>query len=210
MFYGRKGPEFWKSIEAALTEIYPEHGAQDCRAWKCQSTGAEVHERPRVLVVDDDPDIEKFLASRLSKFGVDTLYASDAMHGYRIARKEQARPSSSPIITCRTETPNTCCTGCATPRRPRISRSSSSAGGRLSEVTEADPAAGNRRAAGRRAIVQEIVRHRGAIQRTEEILRLREASPESDERSYQGRLPLTRRQAKQMPTPPPAVQKAAG
>src|SRR5471032_996542 len=23
LFYGRKGPEFWKNIEAALTEIYP-------------------------------------------------------------------------------------------------------------------------------------------------------------------------------------------
>ena len=53
-----------------------------------QQTGAEVHERPRVLVVNDDPAIHEFLASRLSKFGVDTLYASDAVHGFRIASKE--------------------------------------------------------------------------------------------------------------------------
>jgi len=55
------------------------------------ATGAKVHEHPRVLVIDDDPAIQTFLVSRLSKFGIDTLYASDAGHGYRMACKE--RPS---------------------------------------------------------------------------------------------------------------------
>jgi CheY-like chemotaxis protein len=87
MFYGRKGPDFWKSIEAALTEIYPDMAGM-IGEQEMQSTGAEVHERPRVLVVDDDPDIQRFFASRLAKFGVDTLYASDAVHGFRIACKE--------------------------------------------------------------------------------------------------------------------------
>ena len=90
LFYGRKGPEFWKNIEAALTEIYPNMAGR-IGEQEMQSTGAEVHERPRVLVVDDDPAIQQFLASRLGKFGVDTLYASDAVHGFRIACK--ARPS---------------------------------------------------------------------------------------------------------------------
>ena len=90
LFYGRKGPEFWKNIEAALTEIYPNLTGQIAEQ-EMQETGAEVHERPRVLVVDDDPAIHEFLASRLSKFGIDTLYASDAVHGFRIASKE--RPS---------------------------------------------------------------------------------------------------------------------
>jgi CheY-like chemotaxis protein len=87
LFYGRKGPEFWKNIEAALTEIYPNMADQIVEQ-EMQSTGAEVHERPRVLVVDDDPAIHNFLASRLGKFGIDTLYASDAVHGFRIACKE--------------------------------------------------------------------------------------------------------------------------
>jgi|SRR5580704_3716897 CheY-like chemotaxis protein len=87
MFYGRKGPDFWQSIEGALTEIYPD------MAGKIDATGgeamdAQVPQRPRVLVVDDDPDFETFLASRLGKYGVETLYAPDATHGYRIACRE--------------------------------------------------------------------------------------------------------------------------
>ena len=31
LFYGRKGPEFWKNIEAALTEIYPNMAGRDRR-----------------------------------------------------------------------------------------------------------------------------------------------------------------------------------
>ena len=63
-------------------------GEQD-RRLEIQSMDAEVPERPRVLVVDDDPDMETFLASRLGKFGVDTLYAPDAVQGFRIACKEK-------------------------------------------------------------------------------------------------------------------------
>jgi CheY-like chemotaxis protein len=88
LFYGRKGPDFWKSIETALTEIYPNMAGM-IEEQEMQSTGAEVHERPRVLVVDDDPAINEFLASRLSKYGIDTLYAADATHALRMASKEQ-------------------------------------------------------------------------------------------------------------------------
>lgn len=90
MFFGRKGPDFWKSIEAALTEIYPEMTAK-LQSMEAVSANAEVPHRPRVLVVDDDPDIEAFLAPRLDKFGIDTLYAPDAKQAYRIAVRE--RPS---------------------------------------------------------------------------------------------------------------------
>jgi CheY-like chemotaxis protein len=94
LFYGRKGPEFWKNIEAALTEIYPNMAGR-IGEQEMQTTGAEVHERPRVLVVDDDPAIHEFFASRLGKFGVDTLYAGNAVQGFRIACKE----NPSVIIT---------------------------------------------------------------------------------------------------------------
>jgi len=90
MFFGRKGPDFWKSIEAALIEIYPDM-ATKLHAMEVVSATAEIPQRPRVLVVDDDPDIEVFLAHRLDKYGIDTLYASSALQGYRIACKE--RPS---------------------------------------------------------------------------------------------------------------------
>jgi CheY-like chemotaxis protein len=87
-FYARKGPDFLKNIEAALEEIFPG------MAKKIELVGAlakdvPVPAHPRVLVVDDDPAVEIFLASRLGKMGVDTLYAPDAVHAYRIACKEK-------------------------------------------------------------------------------------------------------------------------
>jgi len=94
LFYGRKGPEFWKSIEAALAEIFP-NMISKIAGLELQSKNAEVHQRPRVLLIDDDQAMHQFLASRLNKLGVDVLYASDAVHGFRIASK--LRPSA--IIT---------------------------------------------------------------------------------------------------------------
>jgi len=90
MFYGCKSFELWKSVEAALVEIFP-NMVGEITGLEARSKNAEVHERPRVLVIDDDPAIQQFLASRLGKYGVDTLYATNATHGYRIAVK--ARPS---------------------------------------------------------------------------------------------------------------------
>jgi CheY-like chemotaxis protein len=94
MFFSHKGPDFWKSIEAALAEIYPDMAVRMDDA-DLPPAGDDVHPRPRVLVVDDDPAVETFLASRLSKCGVDTLYAGDAVQGFRIAAKE--KPS---VIIC--------------------------------------------------------------------------------------------------------------
>jgi CheY-like chemotaxis protein len=94
IFFGRKGPEFWKNFEAALTEIYPDM-ADKLHTLAMPPPDVEMPQRPRALVVDDDPDIERFFASRLAKFGIDTLYAPDATHAVRIASK--ARPS---VIIC--------------------------------------------------------------------------------------------------------------
>jgi CheY-like chemotaxis protein len=40
-------------------------------------------------VVDDDADIKSFFVRRLDKSGVETLYASNAMQGYRMACEEE-------------------------------------------------------------------------------------------------------------------------
>jgi len=88
MFYGRKGPNFWNSVEGALMEIYPSL-SEKIGALEAPAFDTDIPQRPRVLVVDDDPDIEKFLASRLDKFGVDTLYAPDAAQGYRSACRDK-------------------------------------------------------------------------------------------------------------------------
>jgi len=86
LFHVRKGADFWKRLDAALATIYPRM-ADKIYEPAIQGMNAEIPRRPRVLVVDDDPSMETFLASKLDKFGVDTLYAFDAVHGYRIACK---------------------------------------------------------------------------------------------------------------------------
>ena len=87
-FYTRKGPDFWASLASALVEIFPDHEGR-IRELGSQSANTEVRKRSRVLVVDDNADVGKFLASRLAKRGVDTLYAPDAVQGYRMACKEE-------------------------------------------------------------------------------------------------------------------------
>lgn len=90
MYYSHKGPNLWKDVEAVLMNIHP--GMADGVP---QSDGTPVADvvpqRPRVLVVDDDPAIGTFLASRLGKHGIDTICAANAIEAYRIACRE--RPS---------------------------------------------------------------------------------------------------------------------
>jgi CheY-like chemotaxis protein len=86
--YVRKGPHFWTSLVLALTETFPSM-AHRLNGLQFRPSRAETRNRPRVLVIDDDPSIGAFLTSRLEKHGVDTLYAPDASRGYRLAREEE-------------------------------------------------------------------------------------------------------------------------
>jgi CheY-like chemotaxis protein len=85
--YVRKGPGFWNGLGAALTGIFP-NMAERVKGLQQQPAGAEMRERPRVLVIDDDVAIMKFLSSRLEKCGVKLLFASDIAQGYRMACRE--------------------------------------------------------------------------------------------------------------------------
>jgi CheY-like chemotaxis protein len=87
-FYARKGAAFWNDLEAALNEIYPDL-EEGIRPASMRSERIDVRPRPRVLLVDDDADVKKFLGSRLEKYGVDLLYAGDATQGYRLACREE-------------------------------------------------------------------------------------------------------------------------
>jgi CheY-like chemotaxis protein len=93
-FYTRKGPDFWTNLVAALVEIFPGHEGR-IRELGTRPAVPEVRKRSRVLVIDDDADVGTFLSSRLAKRGVDTLYASSATQGYRMACREE--PS---VIIC--------------------------------------------------------------------------------------------------------------
>jgi CheY-like chemotaxis protein len=87
-FYARKGPKFWEDLEAALAEIHPRMGGR-IRQSGMQAPAPAVRRRPRVLLVDDDNDINRFLSSRLEKCGIEVQYASDAQQGFRIACRDE-------------------------------------------------------------------------------------------------------------------------
>lgn len=86
-FYVRKGPEFWSGLGAALSETFPTM-TDSIKLLPLQHSGAEMRERPRVLLIDDDVSMEIFLSSRLDKCGVELLCASSIGEGYRMACRE--------------------------------------------------------------------------------------------------------------------------
>ncbi len=89
VFFGRKGPDFWKNVECALAEICPDIVDRIAKLPAVPST--TLRQRPCVLVVDDDASSFAFLSSRLEKYGIDAIYASDATQACRVAGKQ--RPS---------------------------------------------------------------------------------------------------------------------
>ncbi len=92
-YYACKGPGFWETVRSALFEIFPKMAEAGAEEVATPMAPAEVPvkawSRPRVLIVDDDPDVERFLCSRLAKYGVDTLYAPNGTKGFRMACKEE-------------------------------------------------------------------------------------------------------------------------
>jgi CheY-like chemotaxis protein len=85
-YYARKGPNFWTDLEAALAELHPRM-AGGIRRFSAHAPA--VRKRPRVLLVDDDIDINRFLTSRLEKCGLDVQYASNAQQGFRMACRDE-------------------------------------------------------------------------------------------------------------------------
>jgi CheY-like chemotaxis protein len=86
--YTHKGNHFWKEFEAALCEIFPE------RAFGIKQAGGPtptiaIRNRARVLVVDDDANVRKFLSNRLENLGVEPLLSSDGTRGFWKARREE-------------------------------------------------------------------------------------------------------------------------
>jgi CheY-like chemotaxis protein len=86
-YYARKGSNFWSDLEAALLEIYPRMAGNIRQS--PANTPPAVRRRPRVLLIDDDNDVNRFLTSRLEKCGLDVKYASDAQQGYRMACRDE-------------------------------------------------------------------------------------------------------------------------
>jgi CheY-like chemotaxis protein len=85
--YAFKGPELWNTVRAAIKRIFPGIDV-DVREPETAST-PKLRTRPLVLVIDDDPDVGEFLASRLRKCGADVALAPDGRQGYRLAVREK-------------------------------------------------------------------------------------------------------------------------
>ena len=86
-YYARKGPNFWNDLQAALAEIHPRRAERILH--RNMPETAPVRSRPRVLLIDDDSDVNRMLSSRLGKCGIDVAYAADAAQGLRMAAREE-------------------------------------------------------------------------------------------------------------------------
>ena len=86
--YARKGPNFWNDLEAALMEINPRMAAKISQS-SMREAAPQIRRRSRVLLVDDDKDVNRFLTSRLEKCGIDVVYAPDAVQGFRVACRDE-------------------------------------------------------------------------------------------------------------------------
>lgn len=82
--YINKGAGFWNEFGIALSEICSGSAIN-----LITPANAEIRKRPRVLLIDDDMSVSKFIASRLDMLGVDPLFASDANTGFFKAQREQ-------------------------------------------------------------------------------------------------------------------------
>ena len=82
----RKGPTLWASIQSRLNGMFP---GMSVEVGEAHQPNATLRERPLVLIIDDDPDVGRFLTSRLRKCGVDVVFATDGRQGYQIAVREK-------------------------------------------------------------------------------------------------------------------------
>ena len=87
-YYVRKGPGFWDDLEAALADIHPGMASR-VRQSGAHVPAPAVRERPCVLLIDDDDDINGFLSGRLGRCGIDVKYARDAQQGLRMACRDE-------------------------------------------------------------------------------------------------------------------------
>jgi CheY-like chemotaxis protein len=86
--YIHKSVDFWSQFEAALCELFPERACGITQAGE-QTAKAAIRSRARVLVVDDDANVRKFLSNRLEGLGVEPLLSSDGTRGFWTARREE-------------------------------------------------------------------------------------------------------------------------
>jgi CheY-like chemotaxis protein len=80
--YVRKGIDLWNDVRSALVEIFPDTPFEDDKTIEAPRLEFE---RTRVLLIDGHRDAGRFLSTKLTTFGVDTLIARDVSEGLKIA-----------------------------------------------------------------------------------------------------------------------------
>jgi CheY-like chemotaxis protein len=83
-----KDADFLVEMSEALMELFPDRCSAIADVFHLTES-APVRARPLVLLIDDDPETEHILSSRLRKSGVEVLYASDGKEGFAVARREK-------------------------------------------------------------------------------------------------------------------------
>jgi CheY-like chemotaxis protein len=81
--YVQKGPQLWDELSLAMRSIFETSKAND----KLGAT--EAPRAPKVLLVDDDVVILKGLTSRLAKYGIEAVTASNGMQAFWMALREK-------------------------------------------------------------------------------------------------------------------------
>lgn len=84
----RKGPTLWPEVRAALAGRFPRLASEPDHANRSE-IGASVLDTPRILIVDDDADVGRFLESRLRKLGLEPIIARSGSEGYRLALRNK-------------------------------------------------------------------------------------------------------------------------
>jgi CheY-like chemotaxis protein len=93
-FYVPKNQDTWEAIRSIIAELLDlDEAALQAADASATSGIAEVElnrqKRNKILIVDDDPDLTRALARRLSKCGAETITASNGVEAYRLAVKER-------------------------------------------------------------------------------------------------------------------------
>jgi CheY-like chemotaxis protein len=83
-----KGDGFWQQLREALVDLLPGDEREAISRNESWDDLRQIPSTPRILIVDADPRPAELLKSRLKKFGIEVLTATDVLQGVRVARNE--------------------------------------------------------------------------------------------------------------------------
>jgi CheY-like chemotaxis protein len=81
-----KGPNFWRKFDAVLTEVF---SLKEGAVTRKPATKNIAVKRPKVLLVDDDLDVRKFIFVGLREMGIEPSFAADGILGFWTAKRSQ-------------------------------------------------------------------------------------------------------------------------